>query len=116
MKTITKEQLGKRLAELRKRAGYTQAQVAENLGLSNETLSRLERGSQWTDFDTFLALAKLYRVEWADLMAIIPDDRNAKQKAVIQEIVDLLRNKKLAETEQARDLLEVLFRSKNPKK
>lgn len=51
--------------ELDTRAGFTQAHVAEKLEVAPETMSRLERGQQWTDFETFSALAKLYGVEWA---------------------------------------------------
>jgi len=110
MKTITQKQLGDRLRKLRKQAGYTQAQVAEKLGVSNETLSRLERGTQWTDFKTFNELAKLYRVEWVDLMSVISVQSNPSRNAVVQEIVELLKPQKLATLEKARDLLRVFLK------
>ena len=107
---VTQQQVGARLAEQRKRAKLTQEQAAEKLGISNETLSRLERGIQWTDFKVLLKLARLYRVEWGDLLAVFPEGAGAKQRAAIQEVVDLLRPRKLSEVELALDILRVLFR------
>lgn len=106
---VTQSELGARFAALRKRAGYSQAEVSEKIGISNETLSRLERGVQWTDFDVFVVLAKLYGVEFADLMAAHPGGGGG-QRAAIQEVVDLLRLRKVSEVELSRDLLAVLFR------
>lgn len=40
------EASGKRLKELRKQAGKTQEQVAEDLNLAVETISRIERGKR----------------------------------------------------------------------
>ncbi len=107
---VTQKQVGMRLAELRRRAGLKQAQAAERLGISNETLSRLERGVQWTDFKVLANLARLYRVEWTDLLAVFPEGAGAKQRAVIQEVMDLLRPRKLSEVELACDILCTLFR------
>lgn len=107
MEAVTKQQVGKRLADLRRRAGFTQAQVAEKLGIAPETMSRLERGQQWTDFETFSALAKLYGVEWADLMAVTPGAKGGK-KAVLQEVVDLLRPASKAQLEMVRELAKVV--------
>lgn len=39
------KRLGRRVADHRKRAGLTQAQLAERVGVATETVSRLERGS-----------------------------------------------------------------------
>jgi transcriptional regulator with XRE-family HTH domain len=90
MRKPTQQQLGRRLAELRKRARLTQGDVAEKLGVADETLSRIERGAQWTDFKTLIALCELYDAEWADL---VPTDggRNSAREAAIRELVDLLR-------------------------
>lgn len=108
MQAVTKQQLGQRLGELRKRAGLTQAQVAEKLQVAPETLSRLERGQQWTDFETFSALAKLYNVEWADLMAVAPGASGGK-RAVLQDVVDLLRPATKAQLELVLDLAKVVL-------
>ena len=107
---VTQQQVGARLAELRNKAGLRQDQAAEKAGISKDTLSRIERGVQWTDFTVLSTLARLYKVEWADLLAVFPEGSDANQRAVVQEIVDILRPRKLAEVELARDILRVLFR------
>lgn len=93
-------------------AGLSQAEVSEKICVSNETLSRLERGVQRTDFKVFVALAKLYGVEVADLMAAHPGEADGDQRVAVQQVVDLLRGRKVSEVELALDLLAVLFREK----
>jgi transcriptional regulator with XRE-family HTH domain len=108
MRTVTRRQLGERLADLRTKAGLTQAQVAAKLNIANETLSRLERGTQWTDFETFVALGRLYGVEWADMMAIFPGPSSGK-RAIVQEVCDLLQRASPAEVELVRDIAEAVL-------
>lgn len=110
---VEQKDVGARFAKLRKAAGLTQAQVAEQLDMSNETLSRLERGVQWSDFDTLLGLAKLYDVEFADLMAAHAEGARGSQRRAVQDVVDLLRPRKLTEVALAHDLLAVLFRDRS---
>lgn len=43
----------------RKERDLTQEQMAESLGISVGSLSRIERGEQWPDRDFFLRLADL---------------------------------------------------------
>ena len=114
MRTVTRLQLGERLADLRAKAGLTQAQVAAKLNIANETLSRLERGTQWTDFETLVALGRLYGVEWVDMMAIFPGPRTGK-RALVQKVCDLLQAAPLADVEVVRDLVEVLARRHRPR-
>jgi transcriptional regulator with XRE-family HTH domain len=102
------------LPELRAKAGLTQAQVAAKLDIANETLSRLERGTQWTDFETLVALSRLYAVEWVDMMAIFPGPRTGK-RALVQEVCDLLQGAPLAEVELVRDIAETLARRRRPR-
>jgi len=54
--TLDTERLAERLAERRKRAGLTQAQLAERAGVRVETLNRVERGKTTPDFSTIRKL------------------------------------------------------------
>jgi len=114
-----KRQVGRRFAHLRKKAGLTQAQAVESLGLSDETLSRIERGTQWTDLGTLAKLARLYRVELGDLLAFSGADQESPKRAAIQDVVDLLRPQTLHDIEMARDMLAIWFtadgRTKRPR-
>ncbi len=110
MKSPTRKQVGKRIAQVRKQAGFTQAGAAEKLNIANESVSRLERGTQWTDYETLAAMARLYGVTPADLLAAIPAGPGSKQKEAVQKISDLLRDCKLDDLELVQDLLTVLLR------
>jgi transcriptional regulator with XRE-family HTH domain len=98
MRKPTQQQLGRRLAELRKRAKLTQGDVAEKLGVADETLSRIERGAQWTDFKTLMALCDLYGAEWAELLPSVVRRNSARQQA-IQLVVDAVSDLPLKDIE-----------------
>ena len=111
MRPITQQQLGKRLAELRKRAGLKQAEVAEKLSVATETISRLERGTQWTDFETLAGLCTLYKVEWADLMAVTAGPDTARRVA-IRRIMDSLGDCSSADIELVREIVAAVVKSR----
>ena len=52
---------GKRLKTLRKQAGKTQEQIAEDLNLAVETISRIERGKRGCSVDMLLMLSEYYQ-------------------------------------------------------
>lgn len=55
-------QLGTRLADLRKRNGFSQEALAEKMGVSRQAISKWERGESAPDTDTLIELAALYSV------------------------------------------------------
>ena len=55
------EASGRRLKELRKQAGKTQEQIAEDLNLAVETISRIERGKRGCSVDMLLMLSEYYQ-------------------------------------------------------
>ncbi len=65
-------QTGARLAELRKRRGYSQEALAEKLGLSRQAISKWERGESSPDTDTLIELARLYGVSLDELIDHTP--------------------------------------------
>lgn len=103
MRKPTQQQLGRRLAEFRKRAKLTQGAVAEKLGVADETLSRIERGAQWTDFKTLLALCELYGVEWADLLPASARRDSARERTLLR-LFDMLRDFPMADIELVQGL------------
>ena len=54
--------LGRALALARAEAGLTQEQVASELSVYSETISRFERGANWPTLPRLIALANLYAV------------------------------------------------------
>lgn len=55
-------QIAERLQALRKEHGYSQEQLADELGVSRQAVSKWERGEASPDTDNLIALAKLYGV------------------------------------------------------
>lgn len=50
---------GKRIKEMRKKAGMTQAELAEKLGISADGMSSVERGKNGVSVDLFGVMAEL---------------------------------------------------------
>lgn len=59
---MLKEDVGRRLRESRKDAGYSQKQVAEILGMVQPAYARYELGTIELDYQKLVALCKLYDV------------------------------------------------------
>ena len=61
-------QTGKLIAELRKKQGFTQQQLADRLNLSNKTISKWESGSGSPDISNLPLLAKALEVSVDELL------------------------------------------------
>ena len=62
--------LGATLAKKRKEAGLSQEEVAEQIGVSRQAVSRWENGEASPDTDNLVALAKLYNVSLDELVGL----------------------------------------------
>lgn len=60
---MAREKLPARIKRLRDDLGWTQAQLAEESGLSQETISRYEGGHMEPRLDALRALAKAFGVD-----------------------------------------------------
>mgnify|MGYP001481680006 CR=1 FL=1 len=67
--------VGEALRVLRRRAGLTQAQAADLVGVRNTYISQVERGSKGVSVRTML---KLLRVYSADLQALAAEVRRGR--------------------------------------
>ena len=61
-----KKKLGKRIKELRKNAGLTQEQVAEQIEMEQNTISVIESGRNFPTLMTLEKIAKVLNVELSD--------------------------------------------------
>lgn len=88
------EQIGRRIKSLREAKGLTQAQVADRLRKSVETISNFERGKTLTSVVTLGQLARVLNVRIADFFentAPAGDDGDLSDSAmVVRNAVDLL--------------------------
>ena len=82
---------GKFIARKRKEQNLTQAQLAERLGVSNETISKRETGKCMPDYAVVKSLCEELKVSVSELM----DGEEAEDKSVRvyddEQILDLLR-------------------------
>lgn len=54
--------IAKRLQELRKKAGYSQEQVADMLGISRQAISKWESGQGKPEIDNIIKITEIYHV------------------------------------------------------
>ncbi len=62
MKTELKKQIGERLKESRKAAGYSQERVAQILNMTQQQYSRFENGLYELNYLQIIKLCKLYDI------------------------------------------------------
>lgn len=80
------EQLGKTLARTRTECGYTQEQVAEQMDINVETISRFERGAVLPSLTRLIELADIYEVPVSRLLR----RGSSRPSDVAEELADTL--------------------------
>ena len=70
--------IGKFIATLRKANGYTQAQLAEMLGVSNKTISNWENEVSYPDLSLIPVIADLFNVTSDELLRGAKDNQNVQ--------------------------------------
>ena len=56
-------EIAERLQELRKKAGYSQEQVAEMLGLSRQAISKWESGQGKPEIDNVIKMTEIFSIK-----------------------------------------------------
>lgn len=82
--------IGKAIAKYRQTAGLTQAQVAEILDISNDAVSRMERGGIMPTVARLIKLAEIFHCDVTDLLtesSPLPNDQ-AKRFALLLKDLD----------------------------
>ena len=91
-----KNQIGRNIASYRKRAGLTQAGLAERLNYSDKAISKWERGESVPDVITLVQLAEQFGVTVNDLLVdpdALPEETGAVQQAMEQVVEKALKRK-----------------------
>lgn len=60
--------LSKNLKELRRQYGYTQAYIAQQMGIAYQSYQAYECGTSVPTLKNFIKLAKLYDIAYEDLL------------------------------------------------
>lgn len=91
-----KNQIGANIAAYRKRAGMTQAGLAEKLNYSDKAVSKWERGESVPDVLTLAQLAEQFGITVNDLLEdpnALPEDTGKVQQAMEQVVEKALKRK-----------------------
>ena len=91
-----KYQIGTNIASYRKRAGLTQAGLAEKLSYSDKAVSKWERGESIPDVLTLMQLAELFEISVNDLLVdpnALPGNPGTLEKAMTQVSEKALKRK-----------------------
>ena len=97
-------EIGRRLRELRKERGWTQAQIAERIGVTASIISAYENEIRQPSYDALLKLVRLYGVS-SDYLLGISGKRTADSQyfvsldglppskiALVIQLIDALKN------------------------
>lgn len=78
MKTFDNAAFGVKIIELRKESGLSQAKLAEMAGVTQQTLSRYEKGERQASLDFVITVADIFRVS-ADYLLGLSDVKSTEQ-------------------------------------
>jgi len=88
--TLTR-QLGKNIRSRRKQLGLTQEQLAEQIGVGHQALSRIEQGKMAPKMERLPSLAKSLQCSVSDLFRQ-DDERSISHAKRIEELLNGLSN------------------------
>ena len=91
-----KDQIGANISAYRKRAGWTQAELAEKLNYSDKAVAKWERGESVPDVLTLATLAEQLGVTVNDLLTdpdALPEQTGAVQQAMEKVVEKTLKRK-----------------------
>lgn len=57
-----------KIREIRKKKGYKQAAIAEELGISQSTYAKIEKGQQKLSLEIFLSISQILSVTPTDIL------------------------------------------------
>ena len=91
-----KKQIGSNIADYRKRAGMTQADLAEKLNYTDKAVSKWERAESMPDVTTLVQLSELFHISLDELTKdpnALPEDRGAVQQTMERVVEKALKRK-----------------------
>lgn len=101
--------IGNNLYALRKRAGLTQAELAEAAGLADRTYADIERGSVNMRLETILRICSALHITPDEVLTAPPSTPTAR----LDELLARLETRTAAEQNTALTLLETYLNSLN---
>lgn len=81
--------ISERLIELRTSKGITQAQLAEQLLVSDKVISKWENATSMPDLNMLIALADFYNVSTDNLLGIVKNEKQSTKTIIKKEFSEL---------------------------
>ena len=100
-----KSRFGKRLKELRKRAGYTQEKLAEKVGIEPPNISKIENGIHFPQSDKLQKFANAFGV---DVMALFELNEPKDPDTLLKEIYEYLETTDVRNIEFVHNFINIL--------
>ncbi|MDE7253815.1 MAG: helix-turn-helix domain-containing protein [Acetatifactor sp.] len=91
---------GKFIADERKKKGYTQADLADKLGISNRTVSKWETGNGFPDVSLLLPLCEELDISVNELLSGEKLGKEDYEKRAEENMVEIFTNNKKASREE----------------
>ena len=85
---MNQEKIGKFIAEHRKEIGLTQAQLAEQFGISNKAVSKWENGSNMPDLSILVELADFYDVDIREIINGESEEMEKDLKDTLEQVAE----------------------------
>jgi len=106
MKSIDKT-IGRRISELRRLAGLSQARLADSIGTATETISRLETGIAMPSLARLGAIAQALGVELHELLRIRPGSE--PQHRALERLVVMMARRTAGEIDLVIDIAALVL-------
>ncbi len=103
-----KKFIGNKLKQARVKAGLSQIQLAEKIGLSEKHVSNIERGQNFPSLDTFFRLCEVFNLSLADFGINIQFEQNKQREELLNKIFSANDNKLQAYTTSLDSLDKIL--------
>lgn len=104
--------IGRAIAKYRQAVGLTQAELAEILGIGNDAVSRMERGTTVPTVLRLVELAEIFQCEVADLLT----ETSTRSLDQARRLETLLQELSLSERVECVDLVERMIKWKKSEK
>ena len=103
-----KKFIGNKLKQARVKAGFSQIQLAEKIGLSEKHVSNIERGQNFPSLDTFFRPCEVFNLSLYDFGINIQQNQNKYREALLNKIFSANDTKLLAYTTSLDSLDKIL--------
>ncbi|MBT3921289.1 MAG: helix-turn-helix transcriptional regulator [Nitrospina sp.] len=104
--------IGSRITEIRISKGLTQSQLAERINVSNETISRLERGVSVPSLKTLEKMAGCLKMPLSSFFSFehLPIKNPAFERE-LAKLIALMRKRNIKELSMVHAILKVVFKN-----